>query len=69
MLKQPTDQVKHRLALTAEAGAAVVLAVLATALAVQHESTLSVALAVIMAVGCASFVVDATRRVRRTGKD
>ncbi|MER5215612.1 hypothetical protein ABT063_35070 [Streptomyces sp. NPDC002838] len=45
--------------------AAAVLAALAIPLADQHET----ALAVVLAVGCASFVVDATRRVRRSGRD
>lgn len=52
---------KHRIALTAEIAAAAVLEVLAITLVVQHDS----ALAVILAVGSLSFVVDATRRVRR----
>ncbi|MEW2086665.1 hypothetical protein [Streptomyces sp. NPDC005283] len=55
---------KHRIALTAEIAAAAVLAVLAITLSVQHDT----ALAVILAVGSLSFVVDATRRVRRSAK-
>ncbi|MFF0067010.1 hypothetical protein ACFYRC_37015 [Streptomyces sp. NPDC005279] len=55
---------KHRIALTAEIAAAAVLAVLAITLLVQHDT----ALAVILAVGSLSFVVDATRRIRRSAK-
>ncbi|MDQ0990756.1 hypothetical protein [Streptomyces sp. V3I7] len=65
MLNQLTEAAKHRLALTAEIGAAAALAALAITLAVQHET----ALAVVLAAGCASFVFDATRRFRRTGRD
>ncbi|KOG38161.1 hypothetical protein [Streptomyces resistomycificus] len=65
MLNQPTDATKRRLALTAEIGAAAVLAALCVTLAVQRDT----ALAVILAVGSASFVVDATRRVRRGNRD
>ena len=69
MLNQLTDARKRQLALTAEIGAAAVLAALAITLAVQHETALTVVLAVVLAVGCASFVVDATRRVRRSSRD
>lgn len=54
---------KRRLALTAEIVAALGLAVLAIVLAVQHETTF----AIILAVSCVSFVVDAMRRVHRAG--
>ncbi|MEU1516241.1 hypothetical protein ABZ490_29580 [Streptomyces sp. NPDC005811] len=55
---------KHRIALTAEIAAAAILTALAITLAIQHET----ALAAVLAVGSLSFVVDATRRLRRVGK-
>ncbi|MFF1650985.1 hypothetical protein [Streptomyces sp. NPDC058240] len=48
--------------MTAEVVAATVTATLAVALAIQDNT----ALAVIFAVGSASFVVDAIRRIRRS---
>ncbi|MET9444946.1 hypothetical protein [Streptomyces sp. NPDC006610] len=66
MLNQrPTDTTKRRLALTLEIAAATTLGALAIALGVQQET----ALAVVLAVGCASFLVDAARRVRRAGRN
>ncbi|NUR02772.1 MAG: hypothetical protein HOY79_41510 [Streptomyces sp.] len=47
--------------MTAEIVAALALAVLAIVLAIQHETTL----AILLAVSCVSFVVDAMRRIRR----
>jgi urease accessory protein UreF len=66
MLNQrPTDTTKRRLALTLEIAAATTLGALAIALGIQQET----ALAVVLAVGCASFLADAARRVRRTSRN
>lgn len=66
MLNQrPAGTTKRRFALTLEIVAATTLGALAIALVVQQET----ALAVVTAVGCASFTLDAIRRVRRAGKD
>lgn len=62
MLRQPTERARHRLALTAEVVAATVTATLVVALAIQHDTVL----ASIFAVGSASFVVDAIRRILRS---
>ncbi|MEV7990572.1 hypothetical protein AB0O67_01270 [Streptomyces sp. NPDC086077] len=62
--ERPTDTTKRRFALSLEIAAATTLGALAIALGVQQET----ALAVVMAVGCASFTVDALRRVRRTDR-
>ncbi|MFD7439306.1 hypothetical protein [Streptomyces sp. NPDC059861] len=66
MLNQrPTGTTKRRFAPALEITAATILGALAIALGVQQET----ALAVLMAVGCGSFLMDAARRVRRTGRN